>query len=523
MDGNFHILKKERRKEFLILILCLFVGFALRFYTFDQKSLWIDEIHTLNDSRDDFRGQLKFYEKNPTYLHPPGFFILTHLFYPFTKPERDLRIIPLIFGILSIPMMYFLARSFSPSIALPCTLSLTFMAYHIAISQDGRSYSLLMFLGMVGLYFLMKHIKTSKRRYLLLVGIIFGALFHMSYSSISFIALSQSLFFYLTNENDKKPGLSSFLILNSTILLISIPWILFIALNYKGEPMLDPMSSQVIGSFWNILYGIFNDWVPHTPLTLISIMLLILFPILSKYRKNALILLAVFFFPIGGIYLFCKLFHIEHFFNSRYFINFLPLFLISIYLSLNTIEVKFKRLKKFFRLRLLFVILFIASNMIIFPLYYRSEKQDFRRLVSYLDGQLRHKDKIFVKSIAYIPGMLHYFGVNPESRHYNIPFGLDSSGKAIEFRISLISHNRVFTIYHADTCCAQYISEGIRLWIVAGKPAVKEIKQSLPCVLKGYFDGTVANFRRFPSDASMYLFLWDPQSQDEKGIDMPVE
>jgi hypothetical protein len=119
--------------------------------------------------------------------------------------------------------------------------------------------------------------------------------------------------------------------------------------------------------------------------------------------------------------------------------------------------------------------------------------------------------------------MLHYFGVNPESRHYNIPFGWDSSGKAIEFRISLISQNRIFTIYHSDTCCAQYIADGSRLWIVAGKPAVKEIKESSPCVLKGYFDGSVSNFRRFPSDASMYLFLWDPKSPQEKGIEMPIE
>jgi hypothetical protein len=287
--------------------------------------------------------------------------------------------------------------------------------------------------------------------------------------------------------------------------------------------MVDPMSSQVIGSFWNILYGIFNDWVPHIPLTIISIILLILFPVISKHRKNALILLTVFFFPIGGIYLFCKLFYIEHFFNSRYFINFLPLFLISIYLSLDCIEVKFKMLKRFSRLRLLFVILFIASNMIILPLYYRAEKQDFRRLVSYLDGQLQHKDKIFVKSIAYIPGMLHYFGVKPESRHYNIPFFWNGSARAAEVRISLISHNRIFTIYHSDTCCVQYISEGSRLWIVVGKPAVKDLKENCPCVLKGYFDGSVSNFRRFPSDASMYLFLWDPSSPDEKGIDMPIE
>jgi hypothetical protein len=143
--------------------------------------------------------------------------------------------------------------------------------------------------------------------------------------------------------------------------------------------------------------------------------------------------------------------------------------------------------------------------------------------VNYLNSQLRDGDKIFVKSIAYIPGMLHYFGVKPKSRHYTVPFFWNSSAKAAEVRISLISHNRVFTIYYADNCCAQYISEGSRLWILVGKPAPKDIKENCPCVLKGYFDGSVSNFRRFPSDASMYLFLWDPQSQDKKGIDMPIE
>jgi hypothetical protein len=523
MDTSLPALDKPTRKQILTLLFCLLVGFALRFYTFDQKSLWIDEIYTFNDSRDDIQGQIKFYKENPNWLQAPLFFILTHFFHPFTKPERDLRIIPLIFGTLSIPMIYFLSRSFSPDIALPCTLSLTFMTYHISLSQDGRSYSLLMFLGMGSLYFLMKYLKTSKRIYLLFVGTFFGILFYTSYSSIPFIVVSQGLFLYATNENVKKPGLSSLLILNGTVLLISIPWIVFIALNYKGEPVLDPMSSQTTGSFWNIIGGIFNDWVPHAPLTVISVLLLILFPIMSKHRKNALILLAIFFFPIAGVYLVCKSFDVNHFFNSRYFINFLPLCFISIYLSLHCIEVKWERLKRFFRLRLLFVILFIACNVVIFPLYYRSEKQDFRHLVSYLDSQLRDKDKIFVRSTAYIPGILYYFGVSPESRHYNIPLVSNGSTRQAEIRIPLISHNRIFTIYHSDTCCAQYVENGSRLWIIVGKPAVKDFKEGSPCVFKGYFDGSVANFRRFPSDASMYLFLWDPLSADEKGIGELIE
>jgi hypothetical protein len=51
----------------------------------------------------------------------------------------------------------------------------------------------------------------------------------------------------------------------------------------------------------------------------------------------------------------------------------------------------------------------------------------------------------------------------------------------------------------------------------------KEIKDKSPCVLKGYFDGSFLNFNRFPTDASMYLFLWDPKFPGEKGIEMPIE
>jgi uncharacterized membrane protein len=523
MGIHLSTLSKIKRKEFLILLLCLLIGFALRFYTFDQKSLWIDEIHTYNDSSDDLKGQIKFYKENPTYLHPPFFFILTHLFYPFTKPERDLRILPLIFGTLSIPMIYLLARQFSPPIALPCTISLTFMAYHVYLSQDGRSYSMLMFLGMVGLYFLMKSVITFKKRYLVLVAFFFSVLFYISYSSILFIVLSQILWLYKPREGFEKPGFSSFAILNSLILLLCMPWVIFIGMNYKGQQMLDPLSTQDLGSFLSILGGIFNDWVPRLPLTIVSIILFILFPIFSKYRRNALLLLAVLFLPVGGSFVLCKLFNIRHFLNSRYFINFLPLFFIAIYLSIYEIENKFVGLKKFMRLRLMFVVLLIASNLLILPFYYRSEKQDFRGLVAYLKDQLRDRDKIYVRSIAYIPGILHYFGVKPRVRHYDIPFSWIDSGKTLAVRIPLVYDEITFAIYHSDVCCTEYVADGSRLWIVVGKPDMKQLKESSPSVLKGVFDGSVSNFRRFPGDASMYLFLWDPKSPHEKGIDLPIE
>jgi len=512
----------SRRKEISTLILCLLVAFTLRVYLFDQKSFWVDEIYTFNDSRYGLKDQLQFYEKNPTFLHPPLFFILTHFFYPYAKPERDLRIIPLISGTLSIPMMYLLARSFSPMIAVPCALSLVFMTYHISLSQDGRSYSFLLLLGMTGLYFFMKHLKTVKKRYLIGVAISFALMVHTSYSSIPFIAFSQILWLYRNEEAKKRPSLSSFFLLNGLILLLCLPWILFVALNYKGQVIMDPFHTEDPGSLGSILYGVLSDWAPQSPLIFASIILFILYPLVSKDRRNALVLLGVFLIPVAALYYFCKILNVTHFITSRYLVNFLPLFLITLFLSLLAIEDKFSSLRRFLRLRLLFVILFIASNLMLLPLYYQSGKQDLRGLVTYLKNHLQEGDNIVDADVAYTPGILHYFGVYPTERHYTVSFHKLSENE-IELRTTFVYQGNKHTIYSSRDCCTRYLADRNRLWIVSRKSTANKLKHNLPLTLKGYFDGSFLNFNRFPVDASIFLFLWDPKSPNEKGIDIPIE
>jgi hypothetical protein len=253
-----------------------------------------------------------------------------------------------------------------------------------------------------------------------------------------------------------------------------------------------------------------------------SLFLFCLYPIFSKARRNPIILLLVFILPIGSLYLYCKLLNVTHFVSSRYFINFLPLFFVTLYLSLDAIEIRAERFKKLMRFKLLFVILFIASNLMILPFYYRSEKQDLRGLAGYLSNQLREGDNIFVESAGYIPGILHYLGAHPEGRHHKATTWKEGE-KGFGIAMSFTYPNKTFSIYHSKTCCTQYLTNGSRLWIVASKWGARKIKGASPCVLKGYFDGSFLNFSRFPDDASMYLFLWDPQTPDEKGIEMPID
>ena len=386
-------------------------------------------------------------------------------------------------------------------------------------------YSLVMFLGMAALYFFIRHLKTLKRWDLIPAALFLAILFYISYSSVLFILFSQILWFYRVREDSKKPTFTSFLILNGVVFLLCLPWLLFILLNYHGQPVMDSLTLQDTGSFPTIVYGILNDWAPHLPLWMFSIILLILLPFISRKRSNALILLGVINLPVGGLYSYCKLLNVTQFITSRYFIGFLPLFFITLYLSLDELESRFERSKKFLHLgpKLFFLLLLILSNLIILFPYYRSEKQDFRALAYYLNTHVRDGDKIVVGTFTHISGILHYFRVEPKSRHYEIPYFWKEPGKLFEFRVALVSNDRNFTIYHSNVPYTQYVRDGRRLWILVGKEAASEIKKNYPFVLKGYFDGSFAMFRRFPSDASMYLFLWDPKSRGEKGVDTPIE
>jgi hypothetical protein len=271
-----------------------------------------------------------------------------------------------------------------------------------------------------------------------------------------------------------------------------------------------------------MIYGIFHDWVPYTPLMMTSMIILILYPLFSENKKNAFILLSIPVLCIGGLYLYCRLFHITHFISSRYFISFLPLFFITLFLSLHVIEAKFETLKRFMRLRLLFISLLILSNLVILPFYYRSEKQDYRGLVTYVKGQLQNGDNIVVGNPLYISVMLHYFGVYPEGRHYAIP-AWRVSEKELEHRVRLIYRGVPFNITYSKSYWFKYFTDGSRLWIAADKKNAKMLLERYPCIVKGYFDGSFLNFDRFPTDASIFLLLWDPRSPNEKGIDIPFD
>jgi hypothetical protein len=126
--------------------------------------------------------------------------------------------------------------------------------------------------------------------------------------------------------------------------------------------------------------------------------------------------------------------------------------------------------------------------------------------------------------MPFLTGLFHYFGIYPEGRLYEFTMYKYEETNVEFIMMPIFDRSRRIRLYYSTNCCTQYVADGSRLWIiVGGKQAAREIKRNSPAVLKGYFDGSFLNFNRFPTDASMYLFLWDPKSPGENGIDMPIK
>jgi hypothetical protein len=161
------------------------------------------------------------------------------------------------------------------------------------------------------------------------------------------------------------------------------------------------------------------------------------------------------------------------------------------------------------------------------PLYYRAEKQDFRKLVNYLKWQIQEGDDIQVSTIAHYPGILHYFGVYPTGRQYVIPCSTISEN-IYKCEFPLIMEKKTFTVSYSNVHHLRFDllekspNQG-RLWLVVNKITAEKLRGYTRCIFTGYFDGSFVNFNKFPSDDSMYLFLWDPKLSDGRGKDMPIE
>src|SRR5688500_16052452 len=128
-----------------LLFALVLLGAALRFYRYDALSLWLDEGITVYVTRMPWDTVLGFHGAYET--HPPLYFILVKLATLVVPEVNAGRLVSIVAGTLTIPVLYALvARMTTRWAGVVAALVLTISPLHIWFSQEARMYSLTLLL-----------------------------------------------------------------------------------------------------------------------------------------------------------------------------------------------------------------------------------------------------------------------------------------------------------------------------------------------------------------------------------------
>lgn len=147
----------------VILLIILFIGSFLRIYNLNFKGLWRDELLEVTAAQS--RTITGVLSSMSTHFSPPLDYIIVHFFLLFGNNDFFARLPSAIFGILSIVIIYYVAKSlFGTKEGLISALLLSISPYHIWYSQEARMYSLFMLLSMLSILFFYRAIVEDNKK-----------------------------------------------------------------------------------------------------------------------------------------------------------------------------------------------------------------------------------------------------------------------------------------------------------------------------------------------------------------------
>ncbi len=199
-------------KEKIIFVTIVIVSLFLRTIHIDQ-SLWLDEGAQAVLSNNSIHSI--WFERRADF-HPPLFYIVTHFWQAISKNDSWLRVLPIMFGMANVIIMFPIGKAIYPNSKYAGHISaglLSLAPFHVYYSQEYRSYSLLCLLCSISLFF------TIKKKFLLL-GFVNALILYTHYSGIFFI-LAEVIYIFAYQYQTKNKYLASLAI----SLFLFLPWL----------------------------------------------------------------------------------------------------------------------------------------------------------------------------------------------------------------------------------------------------------------------------------------------------------
>jgi hypothetical protein len=411
----------------LLGIFCL--GFALRLYQLDADSFWSDEIITARTSQLSVPAIIRHqYEQA---LNPPLTFIVTRFFFECCgESEFSARLPAALLGSLSILLVYGVgARLWAPQEGLIAALLLAVSAHHVQYSQEARHYSLMLFLALLSVIFLLQALE--KNRLGLWTGFVISTSLSLYNHYFAFLLLPAALAFgswviaerWLSYRRKKasvhpegapgdtaNPPKQALLFSVSVVLVVVsyLPWLstLEAQVSQQVRPVPLGISAARITSSLDLLseaLGVYGG--ADAMSTLLFVTLLALGLAACDCKRIVLTLLWM-----GTPFVFFGIVAVEHSVNLRYMLFTLPAYLLVAGRGITYTGRLAKRLlQRTHRARiwpaavvpiLCILTLGLASAHAI-RTYYLREKEDWRGAAEYLIAHMQEGDLVLVDGMRY--------------------------------------------------------------------------------------------------------------------------
>ena len=207
-------------QSLLILSLITIAGICLRLYHLDSQSFWLDEGFSANIAR---HPSLQAWSQDSP---PPLYYALLAAWSRFSDSDYWLRLLSVIFGVATIPVVYSLGRKlFGPRAGLWQAAALPVLSFHVRYSQEARMYSLLAFLFACALWGLVSAARDNSLKHWLAYTISSTLIAYSLGAGVIYVAVLAMLFPLCARNINKAANWVPWLFSNAAVALLFLPWL----------------------------------------------------------------------------------------------------------------------------------------------------------------------------------------------------------------------------------------------------------------------------------------------------------
>ena len=312
-------IKVHITKPAVVIFVILVCALALRIYSLNKYDLWFDEQGTNMFASRNLAGAAGLSGVSPSSVmlgkmnndpHSSLYFLSVYIYSIFFGDGKSLRVLSVIFSMLSLGVFYRLSRVFfNRKASIYALLIMAFNPFHLWYAQEARAYAMACFFALLMIYTYMQALKTGKRLYWVCFPIVsvFAVCLNYYCGLLLFIS-GAALFFRDYRRHIEKWYLSVcatlvFLLLQQHVLINQLSFV-------KDSFWLPSPSLTTLLFTWRIFSLGYSATIIQYQIGLPVFLLLFGYGVYSYFRSNkanTVIFLLFLFFPIAITYILSKI------------------------------------------------------------------------------------------------------------------------------------------------------------------------------------------------------------------------